>query len=536
MRRLSTLLTIIAGTLASEDLTCIVVGLLIRQRELPWSLGLAGCYLGILLGDLSLWLVGRAAGATAMQWPALRRRLPSDDMSRLAEWLDRRGGYAVLAARFMPGARFPVYVAAGVLGRRATRFLGWAALAGLLWTPLLVGAVATLGDVVAGPLRRVVGAGWLSSAAALAAIYLLARLAAWLSRSRRAVRLSVAVQRLWRWEFWPPWVFYAPLAPWILWLAVRYRGLTTPTAVNPALPHGGIVGESKHQILSMLPAEWVLPFELIPPGEPLDRCTQLRARAERRGWSLPLILKPDAGQRGVGVRRLERWSDAESYFFRNRDPVLAQVYHPGPFEAGILYVRHPADDRGRIFSVTDKVFPAVVGDGRTSVADLVWRHPRYRMQAARFLERLDGRAGLVPEAGARVALALAGNHCQGTLFRDGAALVTPQLESRIDEIARQVPGLHFGRFDVRYSNRDRFLDGQDLAIVELNGATSESTNIYDPDWSLIRAYGVLFRQWRTLYEVGAAQRRCGATVTPVGTLIREIVRHYARRRVDPIAD
>jgi hypothetical protein len=40
----------------------------------------------------------------------------------------------------------------------------------------------------------------------------------------------------------------------------------------------------------------------------------------------------------------------------------------------------------------------------------------------------------------------------------------------------------------------RFEARDDLAIVELNGATAESTNIYDPSRSLLAAYRTLFAQ------------------------------------------
>ena len=87
--------------------------------------------------------------------------------------------------------------------------------------------------------------------------------------------------------------------------------------------------------------------------------------------------------------------------------------------------------------------------------------------------------------------------------------MTPALERRIDEIARAYPGFYIGRFDIRYTDVEAFKAGQDLAIVELNGATGESTNIYDPDGSLLRAYRLLFRQWALVFTIGAANRAAG---------------------------
>ena len=56
----------------------------------------------------------------------------------------------------------------------------------------------------------------------------------------------------------------------------------------------------------------------------------------------------------------------------------------------------------------------------------------------------------------------------------------------------------------------------------MNGVTSEATNIYDPANSLWKAYGVLARQWRLAFEIGAANRARGTPVTPTFSLLRRV--------------
>jgi hypothetical protein len=152
--------------------------------------------------------------------------------------------------------------------------------------------------------------------------------------------------------------------------------------------------------------------------------------------------------------------------------------HDGPFEAGVYYVRRPGEPHGRITSITDKRFPVVIGDGVSSLEGLIRAHPRLRLQAAVFLRRHAAAIGTVPGAGVAVPLGRVGNHAQGTEFRDGRALWSLALERRIDAIARAVPGIHLGRFDIRYADRDAFMAGRDLGIVEFNGVTAEPTHIY----------------------------------------------------------
>jgi pimeloyl-ACP methyl ester carboxylesterase len=66
-------------------------------------------------------------------------------------------------------------------------------------------------------------------------------------RNRRLLRSSWL--RLTKWEYWPPWASYVPLAIWIGVLTIRHRSLTVFTAANPAIPASGFIGESKIDIL-----------------------------------------------------------------------------------------------------------------------------------------------------------------------------------------------------------------------------------------------------------------------------------------------
>jgi membrane protein DedA with SNARE-associated domain len=530
------LAVIVLATFLSEDLTCIGTGLLVRCGQVDLLVGLVGCYLGILVGDLGLWSAGRLAGIGLVRRRWLDRLLPPQRLNDLAAWFDRRGWIAVLAARFLPGTRLPLYVAAGVLGRRADRFLLWAALAGLLWTPLLVLAAALLGPVVVGPFLFFLGPGWPALLAAVMVVFLAVRLAALVSTAQGRGQLVAKVSRLWRWEFWPSWLFYLPVLPWLAYLSLRYRSLLPWTAANPGIPQGGVVGESKFAILSQLPAERVVPGFLVPSEAPGSRLDLFRQELAARGWPFPLILKPDASQRGAGVKRVRDLAEVESYLLAQPAAVIVQTYHPGPFEAGIFYYRLPGEEKGHLFSITDKVFPVLVGDGRSTLEELIWRHPRYRMQASTFLARHAARLGQILAEGEVLPLALAGNHCQGTMFRDGAHLFSAELERAIDDVARKFAGFFIGRFDVRYSDVVLFRAGQDLAIVELNGVSSESTNLYDPSWSLFSAYRTLFRQWSLLYRIGHANRQRGHRPTPPLALLRIVLDHYRQRRIEPLAD
>jgi len=532
-----TLASLALGTLVSEDLTCIAAGVLVADGRLNLLQAIVACAAGIVAGDFGLWWAGKAGAAVIELVPWWRGRALSEFGERqpLVRSLRRHAGIAILASRFLPGTRLPLYLTAGAIGVDAWTFIRWCAIAACLWTPSLVLLAAGLGH---GADSNVAASGGLvimrqlAAAAAALPIVGLVRVAVVPSQRLKAM---ARLARWSRWEFWPMWFFYAPVAVWIAALTVRYRGLTM-TAANPAIPDGGTVGESKFDILARLPGEAIIPSMRVDRGSVQSRTAVLREHAEREEWALPLVLKPDVGQRGVGVKLVRTWEEAAEYLARTYGAVLAQPYNDGPFEAGVFYYRLPHWERGRLLSVTDKVFPEVVGDGRSTLEALIWRHPRIRLQARVFLSRHRDASTRIPADGERVRLALAGNHAQGTLFRDGAHLMTPELEARIDGLARHRPGLFIGRFDIRYRSVDAFKAGRDIAVVELNGATAESTNIYDPDCSLWSAYRLLFRQWFLVFAIGAANRAAGAPVSSLGRLASLIRTHLTTRVAYQVSD
>ena len=251
----------------------------------------------------------------------------------------------------------------------------WILVAASIWTPLVVLAAMTVGRAALAPLDAWLGAWWPTRMVAAVGAVALLRLTAMVATPAGRERVSVALARVRCWGFWPAWIVNLPAAVWIAMLALRHRGLTVFTAANPAIEDGGVVGESKSAILAQLPEAWVVPWATVEPGALAARMGAVHSTLDARAWRYPLVAKPDVGERGTGVRWLHGEVEARAYLAREPRRVLLQVPHEGPFEAGIFYVRHPGAARGRIFSLTDKRFPVIVGDGRSTLCELVRAHP-----------------------------------------------------------------------------------------------------------------------------------------------------------------
>jgi len=219
------------------------------------------------------------------------------------------------------------------------------------------------------------------------------------------------------------------------------------------------------------------------------------------------------GQRGAGIKLIRSAEQAEAYLRQTSAPLVAQRYAPGPHEAGVFYYRFPHEVRGHIFAITEKLFPILVGDGKSTLTELIWSDPRARFMANKYLQRFSERQAEVLTVGDELKLVEAGNHAQGCIFRDGMRLCTPELESRMDEISQKLTGFFIGRYDIRYSSEKDLCAGTNFQIIELNGAASEATSIYDARNSIVAAYRTLFQQWDVVFAIGAANRKLGCTPT-----------------------
>jgi hypothetical protein len=346
-------------------------------------------------------------------------------------------------------------------------------------------------------------------------------------------------------EFWPMWAFYPPVMLYAAWLMLRHRGMLLPTVANPSFPGGGFFGESKAAILALamrhIP-QWVAPFVCIArPAQPQEvqaECDAALATLAAAGLALPVVAKPDLGCRGAGVKLMRSRADVLAYLqaFPAGATLLLQRLVPFEGEAGIFYCRRPGQTPGRIVSITLKYFPHVIGDGKRSLRQLILDDPRagrlQHLYLKRHLQRLDE----VPAAGQAVRLAFAGSHSRGAIFRNGTSLVTPQMEAAFEAIATRLPEFHFGRFDVRFADFAKVQQGEDFTIVEINGAGAESTHIWDRNTGLLQAWRDLMRQYRWLFEIGAANRKRGFRVMPWAQFLRDYKREKQLTPLYPMTD
>jgi hypothetical protein len=179
------------------------------------------------------------------------------------------------------------------------------------------------------------------------------------------------------------------------------------------------------------------------------------------------------------------------------------------------------------------VFPVVRGDGERDLETLILADARAVAMAKFYLKVNAPRLHYVPRPGEGVQLVEIGNHCRGTIFLDGTPLVTPELEAAIERISRCFEGFYFGRYDIRAPSEDDLRAGRNLKVIELNGATSEATHIYDPRYSVFDGWRILREQWRILFDIASANRARGAPVTSISDLLHALGQYRRTSKSHP---
>lgn len=513
-------LSIFFGTFLLEDLALASALTLMAQNKITLLSAFLACFLGIGLGDLLIyaagWLLGRSNWVHRFAW--ISKVYSTFSNPKALKLMT----YSLIICRFIPGTRLPTYLAAGLLQYSFWSFF--------LLTWLTVGAWVGMAFIFGSSLSGLLAHHWLLSLVILLLLFKILKSVIpplfnyW---DRRALFNS---WRKWRYfEFWPGTLFYLPLIPYYIYLSLRHRSFLLPFYANPLIENGGLIGESKWDFLQHLEVGSPHRLKTIKIAGNTE-LTQVHKALAEASLSYPLILKPDVGQRGFGVRIIRTDQQLKDYLALATFDLIAQELSPYEREAGIFYIKHPTAARGFIFSMTDKKFPFVIGDGIHSLGDLILNDRRARMIAAIYFSRHRDHLDKIIPLQEQFFLAECGNHSQGAIFLNGQHLKTDQLLASVEKVVSTVPHFYFGRLDVRYENEASLMAGVNYHIVEINGAGAEATHIWDSQMGLVEAYQTLFEQWGYLFEIGTTvkKQKMPARVFPL-KLLKESWKVFFRK-------
>ena len=170
--------------------------------------------------------------------------------------------------------------------------------------------------------------------------------------------------------------------------------------------------------LNHIPNNYVQPFTIINSQDDLVKV------------NFPCIFKPNICSGGnKNVETIHNIKEAIRYFKNINGSVIAQKIHNGSYEVGVLYERHPFLKNGKIVSIVSKNI------------DNKWKP----LKCSHY-----------------------GNN-SGTRCNNKPTWITKKLENKIDFISKNIPNFYVGRYDIRFNDINKFKEGKEFKVLELNG-------------------------------------------------------------------
>ncbi|MCB0756509.1 MAG: hypothetical protein KDB98_12995, partial [Flavobacteriales bacterium] len=286
----------------------------------------------------------------------------------------------------------------------------------------------------------------------------------------------------------------------------------------------GLLAYSKSKVNQLVPEKYTPRTLYVDSSETVNEALADVAAAK---LNYPLIVKPDIGERGWGVKIINAEEELERALGSHPGLKLVQEYADLPMELGVMYSRHPDEENGKITSIVIKDFPKVVGDGKNTLQQLILNNPRTRFSYHIHEKRLGNRFSEVPKAGEEIRVVHIGNHMLGTTFYNGNHLIDSELEQVFDELAKQISGFYLGRFDLRTASIEE-LKKSNFIVVEVNGVNSEPCHIFHPGRSIFLAWSDLFKHSKRIADISIANHKRGVPYASYLDIRNEIRKHRAK--------
>lgn len=312
---------------------------------------------------------------------------------------------------------------------------------------------------------------------------------------------------------------YLPILPIYIYGVVRTRKLLYFTAANPGIEMGGFFGEKKDEILDLILDKYKVRDISVQSGGDISE-----EELNRSSIQFPVIAKPNVGERGHGVELIGNPEKLKEYKCKEQDYII-QEYVDFPIELGVLYFRLPGNQKGQVTSITQKEFLTVVGDGVSSVYQLLEKHSRGKLYRFSLKSDYSERLTHVPMKGEKYEVHRIGNHSKGTRFLDSNKYVNQKVNHVFDRINSSVKGVYYGRYDLKVPSFKDLEEGKNIKIFELNGVSSEPGHMYDQP-NVLYAYRILAKHWIYIIDIAEQNIKSGAETTPLSYFLSKIKRHF----------
>jgi hypothetical protein len=305
-------------------------------------------------------------------------------------------------------------------------------------------------------------------------------------------------------------------------LVIKSRSFAYFTATNPEMAFGGAYGTDKTKLLNLLSPKYHTKDFFVSKKESNDEIIKLM---NEHDIDFPIVAKPNIGERGRGVEKIDNETELKNYLKIINEDLIIQEFIANPIELGIFYHRFPNSTQDGVSSVVLKEFLSITGNGHDSFGRLLSKKFRAKSRLNYFKQKYSNKWNIIIPKDITFKVEPIGNHSRGTTFLDGTHLINDQLVRVFREISKPLNGFYYGRFDIKVNSIHDLYEGNNIKILEINGTNSEPAHIYDPDYSLFKAYSEIIKHMNLVYKISRANMALGIKPMPFSDLIKGLFHH-----------
>jgi hypothetical protein len=235
---------------------------------------------------------------------------------------------------------------------------------------------------------------------------------------------------------------------------------------------------------------------------------EVKKLVEEAGFTFPFIVKPDVGMKGILFRKIDSEEQLQKYHEHIPVEYIVQDLVDLPVEVSVFYYRHPAQQKGTVSGFIHKELLQVVGDGSSTLQQLVEKHPRAKFRLEEMKHRHGHRFDRIIPDKEIFFLSYAGNHNRGAQFTNLHNEINEKMHEVFDELSHKT-SFFYGRYDIKTTSIEDLKQGKNFSILEFNGCGAEPNHIYDCGMPLWKAYGTLLTHWKALYRISRYNHKNG---------------------------
>ena len=317
--------------------------------------------------------------------------------------------------------------------------------------------------------------------------------------------------RLTHWETWDYRVKLIPLIPIWLWHCLRARSWWFFTPANPTLTFGGFEGETKREMYEQLPSHLCPKSLYISPTLPADSLEEVVAA---HFDTYPVAVKPNVGMMGLLFRVINSADELRLYHAQMPVDYIVQELIVYPIEVSVFYYRFPDESTGTITGFVRKEFLEVVGNGRSTLWELIQQYPQVSFRLDEMRAKHANRLEYVIPDGNAYHLSNALNQTRGGRLVSLAHEKDERLLGVFDALSHYTGQFFFGRYDIKCASLEDLKAGLNFSILEFNGAGAAPHHVYGNGNSLWQAYRIVLHHWSVLAQIARQNHTRGIPYWP----------------------